>query len=150
MERKRNDAILGTSLQCGDHAQRFFNSKPDVQMGAIAIKSNLHYMRTLAAYLREQLSEGLALPDPRQLCLRLYCTVDSVPPEFHAQCSRVNLADTFAELARAGWIRNCDSRATESRYWIGEISSVLKLGANALNIPRGEIVAGQAGFSKKI
>jgi len=106
-------------------------------------------MHTLASYLTQRLPEGMVYPDARQLCLWLYCTVDGVPSELQPQCSRTGLADTFAELARTGWIRDCDSRATESRHWVDEIASILKQGVDVLNIPRGETVARQVGFSQE-
>jgi hypothetical protein len=88
----------------------------------------------------------MAYPDARQLCLRLYGTVDGVPSDLQPQCSRSGLSDTFAQLAHAGWIRNCESQATESAHWIDEIDSILKRGAGVLDFERGEAVARQAGF----
>jgi hypothetical protein len=75
--------------------------------------------------------------------------VDGVPPELHPQCSRVGLADTFAELSRAGWIRDCEARATESGYWLEAIASSLKQGSGVLDFERGEMAAQQAGFSQE-
>src|SRR5262245_26076499 len=106
-------------------------------------------MHTLASHLMLRLPEGMTYPDAERLCLRLYCTVDGVPPELQPLCSRSGLSDTFAELARAGWIRDCESHATESGHWIDKIDSILKGGAGVLDLERGELVARQAGFGQE-
>ena len=103
-------------------------------------------MQTLASYLIQRLPAGMTYPEAKQLCLRLYCTVDGVPPELQPQCSRVGLAGAFAELARAGWIREASAQVTESGHWVEEIASVLKQGAGVVDIPRGEVLAREVGF----
>ncbi len=102
-------------------------------------------MHTLASHLMLRLPAGMAYPDAEQLCLRLYCTVDG-PPELQSLCSRVGLADAFADLARAGWIRDASVPATASRYWAEVISSILKQGPDIVDIPRGEVLAREVGF----
>lgn len=94
----------------------------------------------------QRLPEGMAYPDAQQLCLRLYCTVDGVPPELQPQCSRVGLAGAFAELARAGWIREAGAQATDSSHWVDVISSILKQGPDVVGIPRGGVLAREVGF----
>src|SRR5437870_4403132 len=83
-------------------------------------------MHTLASYLIQQLPGGKAYPDARQLCLRLYCTADGVPEVLRPQLSRLGLTDSFAELARAGWIREAAAQVTESGHWVEVIASVLQ------------------------
>ena len=62
--------------------------------------------------------------------------------------SRVGLADSFVELARAGWIHECSSQMAESPRWVEVIASVLKEGAGVVDIPRGEALALQVGFTE--
>jgi hypothetical protein len=88
-------------------------------------------------------------PDAKQLCLRLYCTVDGVPPVLQPQCSRIGLAGAFAELARAGWIREASAQVTESGHWVEVIASVTKKGAGVVDIPRGEVLAREVGFGQE-
>ena len=103
-------------------------------------------MSTLASYLRERLPEGMSLIDAKQLCFRLFCTVDGVPSECQPQCSRSGLADTFAHLSRAGWIRDCDGQTTKSEYWFDVMSGLLKEGSDGYDIRRGEALARLTGF----
>jgi hypothetical protein len=103
-------------------------------------------MHTLASYLTQRLPRGMAYPDARQLCLRLYGTADGVPEVLRPQLTRVGLADTFAELARAGWIREAIVQATQSSHWVEVISSIFKQGADVVDIPRGEVLAREVGF----
>jgi len=88
----------------------------------------------------------MTYPDASQLCLRLYGTADGVPEILRAHLTRVGLADTFAELARGGWIREADPQATQSSHWIEVIGSIFKQDADVVDIPRGEMLAREVGF----
>ena len=103
-------------------------------------------MHTLASYLTHRLPGGMTYPDARQLCLRLYCTADGVPEVLRSQLSRPGLADSFAELAGAGWIREASAQATQSGHWVEVISSIFRQGADVVDIPRGEMLAHEVGF----
>jgi hypothetical protein len=59
------------------------------------------------------------------------------------------LAATFAELARAGWIRESSAQATESGHWVGVIASIFKQGVGVVDIARGEALARQVGFGQE-
>lgn len=89
---------------------------------------------------------GFALPDARQLCFRLYCTVDGVPSELQPQCSRPGLADAFAELARTGWIAEYGKQAGETDFWLEEITSILRPGPDVVDLDHGDRIARLAGF----
>jgi hypothetical protein len=88
-------------------------------------------------------------PDAAQLCLRLYSTADGVPEVFRSQLSRLGLADTFAELARSGWIRESGAQTTESGHWVEVIASIFKQGAGVVDMARGEVLARQVGFGQE-
>ena len=103
-------------------------------------------MDTLATYLKQRLPKGRIYSDARQLCLRLYCTADGVPEVLRPQLTRVDLADTFGELAREGWVREASAQATQNSHWVEVISSIFKQGADVVDIPRGEVLAREAGF----
>ena len=103
-------------------------------------------MQTLASYLTQRLPGGMTYPDATQLCLRLYCTADGVPEALRPQLSRLGLADSFAELASAGWIREASGQVSETGHWVEVIDSVLKKGAGVVDIPRGEVLAREVGF----
>lgn len=113
-------------------------------------------MQTLALFLREQLPSGLIYDDAAQLCLRLHCVNDGVPLALLAHTALPALADVFAELARAGWIREQDSpmrtlygarlhEVTDRGHWVEVIASIYKKGG-VVDATRGEALALRVGF----
>lgn len=95
----------------------------------------------------QRLPEGMSYPDAEQFCLRLYCTADGMPQTLRPQLSRLGLADTFAELARTGWVHGGDQlRISDSSYWTELISSMLKKGPNVVDLARGEELMKRIGY----
>lgn len=82
--------------------------------------------------------EGLSYNDAAQLCLRLYCTVDGVSDELHAQCNKDTLSEVFASLAGCGFIKGNTLAAslyganfhsiTDKGHWVEVIASIFKKG----------------------
>jgi len=96
-------------------------------------------MQNVASYFMQRLPEGMSYPDAEQFCLRLYCTADGMPQELRPQLSRIGLADTFAELARTGWIHGGDQlRISVSNYWDELIVSLFKRGFDVVDFARAE------------
>ena len=116
-------------------------------------------MQTLTSFLRQQLPGGMIYDDAAQLCLRLHCVSDGVSSALRAHTALPELADVFAELARAGWIREQDSpmrtfygarlhEVTDRGHWVEVIASIYK-GGDVVDIRRGEALAVRAGFRKE-
>lgn len=114
-------------------------------------------MDTLAAYLQRHYPSGMNYPDAAQLCLRLYCTADGVPPHMHSELTMQGLANTFAELAQSGWVHQQDSswrvtfgahfhEVSDRGHWIEVMASIFKLNPGAVDRVQGEALAMQVGF----
>ena len=92
----------------------------------------------LEAYIEEAFPQGLPYNDAAQLCLRLYCSVDGLPNQLHAQCSKDGLADVFASFARRGLVTTAPQMAAiyganfhdvrDKGHWIEIIASIFKKG----------------------
>ena len=93
----------------------------------------------LQSYIASAFPEGLGYNDAAQLCLRLYCSVDGLPSEFHSQCTKDNLALIFTILSATGFIKD-DAKmlaplygasfhsVNEKGHWIEVIASIFKKG----------------------
>jgi hypothetical protein len=105
-------------------------------------------MQNIASYFMQQLPEGMSYSDAAQLCLRLYCTADGVPQIYHLQLTRFGLADTFAELASAGWVHAEDERLpiSDRNHWVEVISSIFTKGPDVVDMARGRELARRMGF----
>ena len=105
-------------------------------------------MQNIASYFMQQLPEGMSYRDAAQLCLRLYCTADGVPQIYHTQLTRFGLADTFAELATAGWVHADDDRLpiSDRNHWVELISSIFTKGPDVADMPRWKELACRMGF----
>lgn len=85
--------------------------------------------------------EGFAYNEAAQLCLRLYCSVEGVPEQLHAECTKSNLALVFAQLASEGYINTPPIEAalyganfhevTDEGHWVEVIASIFKKGGTA-------------------
>lgn len=92
----------------------------------------------LEAYIEGAFPQGLPYNDAAQLCLRLYCSVDGLPSQLHAHCSKDGLAEVFASLARRGFLSTDSSNAIlyganfhdvrDKGHWIEIIASIFKKG----------------------
>ena len=92
----------------------------------------------LEKYICEGFPDGLSYNETAQLCLRLYCTVDGIPPHLHLQCTKDNLAVVFARLAQRGFMTTPALLAvlyganfhavTEKGHWVEVIASIFKKG----------------------
>jgi hypothetical protein len=92
----------------------------------------------LQQYIARAFPDGLSYNDMAQLCLRLYGTVEGMPSELHAQCSKDNLVEVFSRLAGSGFIK--DDIQTSSLYganfhsenekghWVEVIASIFRSG----------------------
>ena len=106
-------------------------------------------MENLASYLMKQLPEGMSYLDAAQLCLRLYSTADDVPEVFRSHLTRIGLADTFAELANAGWIHESRGQVDimDKSHWVELISAIFTKGSDVVDLARGKELARRIGFS---
>ena len=81
---------------------------------------------------------GLPYNSAAQLCLRLYCTVDGIPAEYHEACSKEGLAQTFTILSANGFVKEGESESAlyganfnsinDKGHWIEVMASILKQG----------------------
>lgn len=62
----------------------------------------------LAAYLAQQLPQGMLYRDAAQVCQWLYVTIDLIPQSLRPS-SAVDLADEFVLLTKRGWVRDQES-----------------------------------------
>jgi len=87
----------------------------------------LRIMEKLATHFLQRLPGGMNYSDAVVLCFWLYLTADGIPKTFLPQLTRQGLADMFAELSRAGWVRqNSDQLSImQSSHWDGVILSML-------------------------
>src|SRR3954454_9289974 len=94
----------------------------------------------LERYILDGFTGGLSYYEAVQLCLRLYCTVDDIPSEVHAQCTKDGLAEVFAKLAQRGFLTTPPLLAalyganfhdvTEKGHWVEVIASIFKKGVS--------------------
>jgi hypothetical protein len=92
----------------------------------------------LLDYIEEAFVDGLTYDEAAQLCLRLYCSVDGLPETLKEQCSKDNLAETFAALSASGFIKGSTSSSAlyganfhevvEKGHWVEVIASIFKNG----------------------
>jgi hypothetical protein len=129
---------------------------PDLFNHLFAFVSAMH---NLASYLKTQVPDGMSYPDAAQLCLRLFCIIEGVPKQF-LPLSKEVLGDTFAELAKVGWIREEERgfsalyganhhQVTDRGHWVEVIASIFKKGPDVVDIARGEALVREVGFVKK-
>jgi len=93
---------------------------------------------SLESYISESFESGLPYSDAAQLCLRLYCSVDDIPTQYHVECNKENLATVFANLSANGLIiKNDDAGALykaesystdDNNHWLMVIDSIFKVG----------------------
>jgi len=97
----------------------------------------------------KQLPEGMSYPDAAQLCLRLYSTADGVPQVFRSHLTQIGLADTFAELANAGWIHEGGGqvRIMDKSHWVELISTIFTKGSDVVDLARGNELGRRIGLS---
>jgi hypothetical protein len=116
-------------------------------------------MTALASYLLKTKPDGMDYDQTAQLCLRLYCTVDGVPEQL-LPLTKEKLGDAFAELAKAGWVREENShwssiygatfhQMTDRGHWIEVIASLFKKEPGGLDWERAEALARVVGFVAK-
>jgi len=82
----------------------------------------------LGKYLTSRLPEGIPFEDAVNLCMRLYCTVEGVPPPLHTWATPDSLATTFASLGARGWILGVTNQADASSrvFWESVVDSVTR------------------------
>jgi hypothetical protein len=107
-------------------------------------------MDNLASYLMSRAPNGMSYQDAAKLCIWLYLCVEGVPEEL-LPLSREILADEFAKLARAGWVKHdmlYDSfiSITESAYWLKVINDIFIHYVPYCELALGESLARQVGF----
>ena len=93
---------------------------------------------SLESYISESFKSGLLYNDAAQLCLRLFCSVDNIPTQYHEECNKDNLAVVFANLSKSGLIVEDDNLASkygsnlhlinENAHWLDVIASIFKVG----------------------
>jgi hypothetical protein len=116
-------------------------------------------MTALASYLFQTKPDGMDYDQAAQLCLRLYCTVDGVPEQL-LPLTKEKLGDSFAELTKAGWVREENShwssiygatlhQMTDRGHWIEVIASLYKKGPEVRDPERAEALARAVDFGDK-
>jgi hypothetical protein len=93
---------------------------------------------SLESYISESFKNGLRYNDAAQLCLRLFCSVDKIPTQYHAECNKDNLAVVFTNLSINGLIVEDNHIASKYRsnvysindnaHWLAVIASIFKVG----------------------
>lgn len=89
-------------------------------------------------YIEEAFVDGLTYDEAAQLCLHIYCSVDGLPEMLKEQCSKDNLAETFAALSASGFIKGSIAgsafyganfhEVSEKGHWVEVVASILKNG----------------------
>ena len=94
----------------------------------------------LATYFQEHQPAGIAFQDAAQICMRLYATLDGIPPNLHIATSRERLSDAFAILGARGWIHNPppDVDISSRAFWSGVVASVTAPGRWVLDFDGAE------------
>lgn len=90
----------------------------------------------LQRYIQNKIPEGLQYNEAVQLCLRLYCSLDGLPEELHAECTKDGLADTFSKLVSKGLLNDAPLTPSiyganfhplsEKGHWVEVIASIFK------------------------
>ena len=84
---------------------------------------------SLQHYLKSALPDGLPYDEAVQLCQRLFCTIDGLPPEIGPECTKEGIASAFAALSRAGWVLRVPAFAAAQvdgpQHWLATIRLVL-------------------------
>jgi hypothetical protein len=115
-------------------------------------------MTNLASLLQKRRPDGLAYQQAAQLCQRLFVSVAGVPEDCLPK-NGAEQADTFAELARCGWVRESDScfralygahfhEITDRGHWLEVMACVVK-NPERVDLTRAENVAEMVGFERK-
>ena len=104
----------------------------------------------LHRYIQNGIPEGLRYNEAAQLCLRLYCTLDGLPEELHAECTKDGLADVFSKLAGEGFLNDAPlissiyganfHHVCEKGHWVEVIASIFKK-ENIRDLNLGETIA---------
>lgn len=90
----------------------------------------------LLKLIQQAFPEGLFYNDMAQLCLELFCVDCGLPIDLAKQCTKNNLAETFAKLAGTGFLRGGVELAplygasfhevTDKGHWIEVVASIFK------------------------
>jgi hypothetical protein len=95
--------------------------------------------------------------DAAQLCMHLFITVDGVPKSL-LPLTKIKLADAFAELTSAGWVKRDEldiyaglfgasfHEVTDRGHWVEIIASMFKIGPRVVDRHRGIQLAVEVGF----
>ena len=93
---------------------------------------------SLEYYIGESFESGLSYNDASQLCLRLFCTVDEIPVQYHEECNKHNLSVIFSNLSKKGLITPNYEQAKlysveqypikDISHWFEVIGSIFKIG----------------------
>lgn len=86
-------------------------------------------------YIIEKFGSTLSYDNAAQLCIRLFCTLSSVPEIFHVECTKEGLATLFKILSKKGVILPPEAHEsdfyckngyafTEEQHWLMVIGSV--------------------------
>ncbi len=86
--------------------------------------------------ISESFPEGIGYEDAAILCLRLYCSLDSVPAHLHSECNKEMISESFAQLYKDGLIigPTCSSiiyganfhSCEDKGHWVEIIASIFK------------------------
>ena len=107
-------------------------------------------MEKLSSEFMQRLPGGMNYSDAELLCFWLFLTAEGIPEIFHSQLTCRGLAETFAELARSGWVHpSSEPLPIEERsYWDRVISSfLLKKNPDMIELARGRELVKRVGFS---
>jgi hypothetical protein len=81
--------------------------------------------------------------------MRLYCTVDGLPPQIKGPISGEVLAEAFTSLTESGWVREIPSNANVqgTGVWLEVVASVTRRSPYLYDMEKGKAVAKTVGFS---
>ena len=106
----------------------------------------------LESLIEKTFPSGLTYNSAAQLCLRLYCSTEDLPCEYHEECSKDGLAEVFAKLAAKEFIKTTEYEAAlyganyhsikDKGHWVEVIASIFKSGG-VIDKDLGEKLASQ-------
>ena len=91
---------------------------------------------SLEFLIKNSFPKGLTYNEAAQLCIRLFCSVEGLPENIHAECTKENLSKVFSELVQTKFVSNNAIEAplyganfhkiNSVGHWVEIIASVFK------------------------
>lgn len=86
-------------------------------------------------FIIEKFGEKIGYDNSAQLCLRLFCTLDFIPEQYHSHCTKEGLATLFSLLSKRGVVVSPKDKESDfynashykienEKHWLAVIGSV--------------------------